>query len=64
MEYIDQVYAFLINLKPGERISVNSSKNPERFIETVKRLHDSWGLDDFEFNQDYKTLRRMNGFER
>jgi hypothetical protein len=62
MEYIDQVYNFLIHLKPGERISVSSSKDPGRFIETVKRLHDNWGLDDFEFNADYTIIRRMNGF--
>ena len=62
MEYADQVYTFLLKLRPGERVNVNSSKDPARFIETVKDMMDNWNLKDFEFNADYSVLRRMNGF--
>ena len=62
MEYADQVYLYLMKLRPGERVNVMSSKDPQKFIETVKNLMDNWNLGGFEFNADYTVLRRMNVF--
>ena len=63
MEYADQVYVYLLNLRPGDKVNVASSKDPELFIKTVKDLMDNWNLKGFEFNADYSILRRMNGFK-
>lgn len=63
MDYADQVYVYLLKLKPGQKVNVMSSKDPEKFIETVKNLMDNWNLRGFEFNADYTVLRRMNGFK-
>lgn len=63
MDFSDQVYIYLLNLRPGERVNVNRTKDPARFIETVKDLIDNWNLNDFEFNADYSILRRMNAFK-
>jgi hypothetical protein len=62
MEYADTIYVYLLNLKPGERINVNDTKDPDRFVKTVKNLMDFWNLKGFEFNDDYSVLRRMNSF--
>ena len=63
MEYADQVFAYLLKLQPGQKVDVNSSKDPERFINQVKNLMDNWNLKGFEFNEDYTVLRRMNDFQ-
>ena len=62
MEYADQVFTYLRNLHPGQKVDVKSSKDPERFINQVKNLMDNWSLEGYEFNDDYTVLRRMNGF--
>jgi len=63
MEYIDQVYVYLLNLRPGDKVAVSRSQDPARFVETVKRLMDNWGLrDKVEFNEDYTILRRRMEF--
>ena len=62
MEYADQVYEYLLRLRRGQKVDITSSKDPQRFIDTVKDLMDNWNLKGFEFNQDYTVLRRMNDF--
>lgn len=60
MKYADQVYEYLMNLRPGDRINVRAAKDPEKFIECVKDLMDNWGLRTVvEFNADYTVLRRL-----
>jgi uncharacterized protein (DUF2249 family) len=63
MEYADQVFSYLLQLQPGQKVDVNSSKDPERFINQVKNLIDNWNLKGIEFNEDYTVLRRINNFQ-
>jgi hypothetical protein len=63
MEYQDEIYLFLLKMKPGEKRNVQSASDPEKFISAVKNLMDNWGLKNMvEFNEDYSVIRKMNSF--
>lgn len=63
MEYSDKVLEYLLTtIKSGESIPVNKlSKDPEKFVNTVKALMDerSLQLNEWEFSNDFLTLKRM-----
>jgi len=60
MDYIDQVADYLLKMKPGRVVRVDSAKNEEMFRKAVIDLIDDWCFGVFvEFSNDYKTVRRM-----
>lgn len=60
-KYVNDVYRFLMNIKPGSRIRIDNivkRENKKLFIEVVKMYQAEANDYSVQFNIDYEILRK------